>query len=110
IASGSTRHWHIDRPPSSRPTYLGKGVPRPPQAARSLRRYGGRARERLAPPSHINNRGLSPLRRRPRRVPSQPVPNFCVSPQGCTPLLAGNLQGIFEDFGLIRQFSSPFSE
>jgi hypothetical protein len=25
-------------------------------------------------------------------------------------LLAGNLQGIFEDFGLIRQFSSLFSE
>jgi hypothetical protein len=25
-------------------------------------------------------------------------------------LLAGNLQGIFEDFRLIRQFSSPFSE
>jgi hypothetical protein len=47
----------------------------------------GRARSRLAPPNHTNNRGLSLLRSRSRRVRSQPVPDFRVSHQGCTPLI-----------------------
>jgi Integrase core domain len=58
----------------------------PPQAARSLRRYGGRARSRLALlRKPINNRGLSPLRSRPREHQSRPVPDFRVSHQGCSP-------------------------
>src|ERR1700674_2938182 len=52
--------------------------------------YGGRARSRLAPPSYTTNRGLKLLRSRPL---SQPVPNFRVSPKGCTPsLFSGNLR------------------
>jgi len=49
----------------------------------------GRARERLAPPSHTNNRGPSPLRRRPRRVHRKPVPNFLCLTTGVHPMPHG---------------------